>query len=172
MKTIGTLFMSGIIALCFSFNAFAQSSQQYPNQLELMGQFIGTWKTEFAEDSVIIFEIIPFGDAYEDITYYQANGETYLTIKGFWGYSRKHDCIVHDFITPDGKLWRDFTQFVSEKKSFGERYSDEKLGHAIMSSETHLINPDKFKIIFKYRGSEYTWDNAKVSEYNYIRVKE
>ena len=171
MKKISPLFMSGLIALCFSFSAFAQPPLQDLNQLELMKQFIGTWKTEIGEDSVLIWEVVLFGKAFEEIGYWQANGETYNTLKGLWGYSKTHKCIVHDFMFPGGKIIRDFGEFVSEKKMVGERYSDEKLGHANNSWEIHIISPDKFKGISKNRGAKYSWDDAKVTEYTYIRVK-
>ena len=69
MKKFYVLFISGLIALCFSFSAAAQSSQQDLDQAELMKQFIGTWGLDRSEDKTSLTEIIPSDQGYEIITY-------------------------------------------------------------------------------------------------------
>ena len=44
----------------------AQTTQTKLNQVELMKQFLGTWKYELAKDTTIISEFTPFGTAIED----------------------------------------------------------------------------------------------------------
>ena len=43
--------------------------------------------------------------------------------------------------------------------------------HVTESFEGIFITPDKFKVIFKWRGGEQTWDDAEVTEFNFTRVK-
>ncbi len=43
--------------------------------------------------------------------------------------------------------------------------------HVTASFEGNFITPDKFKVIFKWRGGEQTWDDAEVTEFNFTRVK-
>ena len=161
-----------LIALFFSMSLQAQSTQQDLDQVELMKQFIGTWTEETGEDTTTVWEVIPFGEGYEDIIYWQAKGETYATAgKGLWGFSEKYQCFVHDFMYPDGSIDRDFAEFVSDKKMIGERFLDAKLGHASESYEINLITPDKYKWVHKWRGNNETWDDAVVTEYIFTRVK-
>ncbi len=43
--------------------------------------------------------------------------------------------------------------------------------HVLASLEFNFITPDKYTMIFKYRGMEQTWDDAEVTEWIFTRVK-
>ena len=90
MNKIATLFLSGLIAICFSLSTTAQSPQQDLDQVELLKQFIGTWTEETDRDTTILWEVSPFGKGYDDICYWQAKGETFaISTKGFIGFTKQ-----------------------------------------------------------------------------------
>ena len=61
-------------------------------------------------------------------------------------------------------------EFVTEDKFVTEQYS---FDHSRIFSKWEVIflTPDKFKTIVKRMGEDGTWDNPKVEEYIYTRVK-
>jgi hypothetical protein len=63
------------------------------NQVELMKQFIGNWKSEFAKDTNAITEITSFGNggALENYWNVSAKGKIYYEGRYLWGYDKKSD---------------------------------------------------------------------------------
>jgi hypothetical protein len=171
MKKISALFMSGLIALCFSVSTAAQSSQQDLDQAELMKQFIGTWKVELNEDREELFKITPYGKGYEIFINRKAKGESLATFKGiacFTAENRKVNWFILDPKT--GIPSRYLGEFVTEDKLVMEQYNYD---HSRIFSkwEVNFLTQNKFKAIVKRRGEEGTWDNPKVGEHIYTRVK-
>ena len=170
-KIIFSFLALSLIALCFSMNLQAQSSEQDLDQAELMKQFIGTWTTETGVDSTALWEVIPNNKGYEHNSYWQAKGETYRTAKGLMGFTWKKQTVINSILWPSGTLTRGKGKFVSDKKMKWERFNDEQ-NHVIAKFETNFITPDKWNMIFKWRGMKETWDDAVVTETIYTRVKE
>ena len=169
-KIIFSIFALSLIALCCSMNLHAQSSEKDLDQAELMKQFIGTWTAETGEDSTYIWEVIPHNKGYEHNSYWQAKGETYRTAKGLFGFTWENRTVNNSVLWSDGILTRDMGKFVSDKKMMWERFNA-KHNHIIGSFEINFITPDKWNMIFKWRGMKETWDDAEVTEWNYTRLK-
>ena len=169
-KIIFSFLALWLIALSFSMSLHAQSSEQDLDQAELMKQFIGTWTTETGEDTTLIWEVIPSNKGYEVNASWQAKGETYSTTKGILGFAHSKQLVNWYHLWPSGGIARDLGKFVSDKKMIMERYWVEPK-HVTASAEFEFIAPDKYKAIFKWRGSSETWDDAVVTEYIYTRVK-
>ena len=170
MKLIGTLLISSIFAICFSFSATAQSSGMDLDQVELMKQFSGTWKTEIGEDSTLIWEAIPFGKGYEIIVTWKAKKEPYLTAKGILGLTDKLKRVNFILLYPGGGMEIASGEFVSENKLELKAYNYD---HSMILAkyELNFPTPDKWNAIVKVKGSAETWDDARVIKYNYSRVK-
>ena len=169
-KIIFSFLVLPMIALCFSVNLNAQSSETDLDQVELMKQLVGKWTAETGEDSTLIWEVIPFAKGYEGIGHWQAKGETYSTFKGILGFAKQHELVNMFYLWPDGTLSRDLGKFVSDKKMTLERFNADHT-HVGSTIEVNLITADKHTWIFKSRGSSETWDDANVTEYIFTRVK-
>ena len=169
-KIIFSMLALPLIALCFSMNLHAQSSQQDLDQAELMKQFVGSWIAETGEDSTVIWEVIPFAKGYENNLHWQAKGETYETDKGIIGFNWQNQTVDMCTLWSDGWVTADIGKFVSDKKIMWERFSPGHM-HVLASMEFNFITPDKYTMIFKYRGMEQTWDDAEVTEWIFTRVK-
>ncbi len=161
MKKISALFIAGLITLCFSMNLHAQSSDKPLDQQELMKQFIGTWTAENGVDSTLLWEILPYGNGYDQVLSWQAKGETFRTLKGVIGFTWQHKMVNMCYVWDNGILTQDLGKFVSEKKITLERATSD---HAtvVATYEMNFITPDKFDMIFKY---------VNVTEWTFIRVK-
>ena len=169
-KIIFPMLVLPLIALCFSMNLQAQSSETDLDQVELMKQFIGKWITETGEDTTLIWEVIPSNKGYESNISWQAKGETYLTTQGILGFARGKQLVSLYHLWPEGGIGRDIGEFVSDNKMITERYAIEPK-HVMATMEFNFITPDKFKEIVKGRGMKETWEDAVVTEYIWTRVK-
>jgi len=169
-KTIFSFLALPLIALCFSMNLHAQSSETDLDQVELMKQFIGSWIAETGEDSTMIWEIIPSNTGYQNNWSRQADGETYLTSIGILGFARNKQLVNWYHLWPSGGVARDLGEFISDNKLIMERFNVDH-SHVLASFETNFLTPDKFISIWKWRGMKETWDDAVVTEWIYTRVK-
>jgi len=98
------LILAALIALLLIINSFGiQAQNQKPklNQIELMKQWIGSWKNESGKDSTSIYDFKPFNKAYE--VYYEVNvkGIKASTAKKLIGYDKKNDAYTEAIILDD-----------------------------------------------------------------------
>ena len=169
-KIIFSFLVLPMIALCFSVNLNAQSSETDLDQVELMKQLVGKWTAETGEDSTLIWEVIPFAKGYEGIGHWQAKGETYSTFKGILGFAKQYELVNMFYLWPNGTFSRDLGKFVSDKKMTLERFNADHT-HVGSTIEVNLITADKHIWSFKQRGMKETWDDANVFEFIFTRVK-
>ena len=66
MKTSCLSSIVAVFLLLYTNGIQAQTTQTKLNQVELLKQFLGTWKYELSKDTTIISEFTPFGTAIED----------------------------------------------------------------------------------------------------------
>ena len=163
-----TFFLTGMtfISLLFCVNILqAQSSQIKLNQVELMKQWIGSWKWEVAKDTTGFADIKSYGIGLESYFKIVTKGKIVMEGKKLWGYNKKEDkYILAEIIKgQDLELWA--TWFTSKNKY-----------EWILNSD--ITNPEKAS--FKYEGEfkspdmfiENTIENNKTVKTDiYTRVK-
>ena len=169
-KIIFSLFVLPLFLLGYSANLNAQSSEKELDQAELMKQFTGTWTSEVGEDSTWTWAVIPFGEGYETNAKFQVKGETKGSWKGVMGFQEARKSVVICQMTLRGGIIRDVGKFVSDTKMVFDRYLARNPDRVRIKAEIEIITPDKYKVTFKNRGNNETWDGAEVSEFIYTRV--
>jgi hypothetical protein len=169
-KIIFSFLALSLIALCFSINLNAQSSEKDLDQVELMKQIEGTWIQEIGGDSTVTVKFIQFEKGYEIVANFQAKGETYSSGKGIVGFSGEDQMIVMYWLWSDGRLIGDFGKFVIDTQINWERYTGDHK-HVLCKYETKFINPDKFINTWRCRGMKDTWDGVEPVEQVLIREK-
>lgn len=146
----------------------AQSGQSGLNQVELMKQFIGTWKNETNKDTVYTAEFKPYGNGEVEFNLISVTkGKLWMEMKQLWGYDKKRDKIVTAGFVKDspnfilGTLW--FTA--------NDRCEQVPLEFA--------SNPDKagFKVLFEIKSPDIVTRNEIVNNKSvyietYTRVKD
>jgi hypothetical protein len=90
------LLLTAIAALLlFCVNGLlAQNTQTKLNQIELMKQFIGSWKCDIAKDTAIITDITPFGTIVEENYQIVTKGKILDSGKQLWGYDKESDKLI------------------------------------------------------------------------------
>jgi len=95
MKKIYTLSMTVVLFVLCTYVGHSQTTQSGLNQVELMKQFIGTWKNETNKDTVFIAEFKPYGNGGLEFSLRStAQGKVWLEMKQLWGYDKKSDKVV------------------------------------------------------------------------------
>lgn len=110
------------LLLYLSQNLISQSTDDELDQVELMKQWIGTWKCEIANDNIIIWDLKPFGKGYE--LYYKniANGKTIYEIKDLWAFDSKSDKWICFSLEGSGIYKMYYGKFISSNKFNWDRY--------------------------------------------------
>jgi hypothetical protein len=86
--------MIAVFVLLCSSGIQAQSTETKLNQMELMKQFIGSWRCDNPDGSYMIFENKPFGAAMTGNTKFVSKDTTFDQNKYLWGYDKKNDKII------------------------------------------------------------------------------
>ena len=169
MKKISALFIAGLITLCFSISLNAQSSDKDLDQVELMKQFIGEWKADLKNDTVINLGISPLEKGYVHTATWKTKGETVNSSYGVSGFTWKYGKINMFALWSDGMVSRDLGKFITKDKLVLERFSaDHKIKFAIW--ELTFLTPDKIKSVYKWKGGANDWSEATITEFTFQRV--
>lgn len=91
MKTFCLTTMIALFLLICTIGIQAQTTQTKLDQLELLKQFLGTWKTEFGKDTTQMHEYTSFGTAIEGNIKIVTKGKIIHSVKQLWGYDKKND---------------------------------------------------------------------------------
>jgi hypothetical protein len=95
MKKLYILSMTVVLFSLCTRVLIAQTTKSGLNQVELLKQFIGTWKNEINKDTVYTAEFKPYGNGGLEFSLRSvAQGKVWLEMKQFWGYDKKSDKVV------------------------------------------------------------------------------
>jgi hypothetical protein len=91
MKKLCLVFSISVFLLASTIRLQAQTTQNQLNQVELMKQFIGSWKTTFGNERTFFWEAKSYGTGFETNLLGVANGNTMFEGKQLLGYDKKND---------------------------------------------------------------------------------
>ncbi len=167
MKKIYSFAIIAVFFL-FCFNRIqAQTTQSGLNQVELMKQFIGTWKNETNKDTVYTAEFKPYGKGGLEFSLRSVTqGKVWLEMKQLWGYDKKSDKVVV------AGLMKDSPDIMLQAVWFTAKNRCEQVPLEFVS------NPEKasFIVVFELKSPdlvvrEEIVDNKSLGTETYIRVK-
>jgi len=134
MKTFSTLLLIVIFLFINTNRMQAQTTQTKLNQVELMKQFIGTWKSEFGEGTIFTSENRPFGNGMICISQIVTKGKIVDSVTQLFGYDNKTDkFIIAELKTSSPVIELCATWFSSKN-----------------TGEIVVINPDNAPFTFKF----------------------
>jgi hypothetical protein len=136
------------------------------NQVELMKQFIGTWKGETGKDTIAIVDYALFGTAIEFNIKIVTKGKTIASVKGLWGYDKENDKFIN------AEIWNYSPNISLYSVWFTSKNTCEGIAYKNISNPEN--SPSKTNIEFKSPDSfiETELQNDKVvSVWTFTRVK-
>jgi hypothetical protein len=135
------------------------------NQVELMKQFLGTWKAEFGKDTIAIFDQKAYGVGQEVFIKGTTKGRMIGEGKQLWGYDKKLDKIIYAFEVKGKDIRITALWFISKNKYVGVQYSDiSNPENASIKWEGEFKSPDIYV-------ETLIENNKPVSTGTYTRVK-
>ena len=144
----------------------AQTTETKLNQVELMKQFIGSWKYEGTDGTSMIFENIPFGDAMTGNTKTITKDTIFDSHKYLWGYDKKADKIMLSEIfsnTPNMEI--DILWFTSKNTVEGVLQKDiSNPENALTKYRFDFKTPDTFVLTIVQNNNvaaELMWNREK-----------
>jgi hypothetical protein len=94
MKTLSLTSMIVVFLLFCTNETQAQTTQTKLNQVELMKQFLGTWKSEMVQDTIWTGEGKSFGSGIELNFKGESKGKIVSEMKSLMGYDKKNDKLI------------------------------------------------------------------------------
>jgi uncharacterized protein len=120
--------------LKFIYGTQPQSIPAQLNQIDLMKQFIGTWKCEIGKDTILVSENLPYGNGIVSNSHTMARGKIINSVKQLYGYDVVSDkVIIAELIESSPVLEICNSWFTSNT-----------------TGELVIINPAKARIKFKF----------------------
>ena len=171
MKKTLNIMLPLLILFSTSLCVSSQSTEKKLDQVELIKQFIGTWKANVAPDTVAILKFTPVDGGFLVLQEMKAKGKTYQTEAAIVGFSKDKQSVISVDLWASGNITQDIGKFVSDRKFLSERIAfDKKL--AVMMIEWEFLSPDTFEWRGKWRGSEMTWSEDWNLTATFNKVKE
>lgn len=94
MKTLYSTLLIVFLTLISTNRMAAQTTQTKPDQVELMKQFIGTWKSDFGEGTIFTCENRPFGNGLICNSQVITKGRIIDSVTQLFGYDNKLDKFI------------------------------------------------------------------------------
>ena len=146
MNTIFRSFLVAVFQLIIIAEIQAQDVKSKLNQIELMKQFIGTWKCELGRDTFLITQTKPFGTGMISKSKMFTKDNVLDSIIQVFGFDKKADkFIMAELIKSSQAIEICSTWFTSNK-----------------AGEILIINPDKapLKFAFEFKSPTYLVQTA------------
>ena len=152
MKTFCLTMIIAVFVLLSTNGIQAQGTQTKLNQVELMKQFIGSWKSVVAKDTTSFYDIKSYGSGLECNFKYVSKGKTVMEGKQIWGYSKGIDKYIVSAMVKGMDLELYSIWFTSKDKyiqlSYGDISNPENAAikvegvfkSPVMAVETTIIN--------------------------------
>jgi hypothetical protein len=118
----------------------AQAIQTKLNQIELMKQFIGSWKSEVAKDTILFSDANSYGNGLEMNWKYVTKGMVVWEGKKLWGYDNTVDKLIVPSMDKDGWVVVSVYWFISRTKYMQVHYTDIQ---QIQINYSDISNPEK-----------------------------
>ena len=160
MQKLNYLVLILTIALCCQTKIAAQPTGETLDQVELMKQFIGTWKSETGEDTVIVLTFTPFGIAmkFDRKIEILADDKVHnYNLSGIYGFSTDRNRVEFVGAVPEGSISYDHGRFVTPTKYVAEMYVED-MKHPIALEEIEFLSPETMVTRSKFRGRKMSWD--------------
>jgi hypothetical protein len=150
MKKLCFIALTTVFLLLCTHSTQAQTTEPIFNQVELMKQFLGSWRIDLTEGTYMMWEITPFGTAMIGNTKFVTKDTIFDSNKYLWGYDKKNDKILLAEIfndTPDMEI--DVLWFTSENMMDGVLQKDiDNPENAVIKFKFEFKSPDL--LVLKY----------------------
>jgi hypothetical protein len=122
-KSLLILVIAGFLAIGLS-EVQAQTTQTKLNQVELLKQFLGSWKWDAGKDTTGYYDAKSYGTGLEGNLRFVTNGKTYTEGKQLMGYDKSSDKLIQSQMLKGRNIGCYAYYFITNKKYEIIPYSD------------------------------------------------
>lgn len=169
MKKSLKFLLSLLVFLGISLTLYAQSNEEELDQVELTKQFIGKWVTDWDEETVLTWEVIPVGRGYEVSLTWTNEDQLIRTDKGVYGFTPDGMIAMHYMWAHTGNVTCDYGKFISKNEISMKRYNTIN-GNVVSIFDFDFISPKKMKMVWKSWGPEGSPEDAEVIEKTWTKM--
>ena len=124
----------------------AQTIHPKLNQVELMKQFVGSWKFDVAKDTTAYYDFTSFGTGIEGNFRYIGKGNVFMEGKELWGYDKSADKFILSEVIKGQEIQLFAIWFISNTLCKAVSYSDLAVPEkAYFKADTELKSSDRFR---------------------------
>jgi hypothetical protein len=165
MKTVTSSTIIAVLLFLCTNGVQAQTTDTNLNQVELMKQFIGSWKSDYATDTIVFWDAISYGTGLICNYRFVSIGTLVKEGKQLWGYDKRIDKYVATSLPKGMDIEIDAYWFVSKNVCEAFLYND-------------IANPENasLKWVIEFKSPDMfietvTETNKPVRTIIYIRIK-
>src|SRR5664280_40564 len=114
-KSLLILVIAGFLAIGLS-EVQAQTTQTKLNQVELLKQFLGSWKWDAGKDTTGYYDAKSYGTGLEGNLRFVTNGKTYTEGKQLMGYDKSSDKLIQSQMLKGRNIGCYAYYFITNKK--------------------------------------------------------
>ena len=159
-----TITIAVFLLICFN-RIQAQTTQTKLNQVELMKQLLGSWKSEAFQDTIVTGEMKSFGNGLEWYSKTEVKGKIVREGKSLIGYDKKNDKLIECYLSngsPDIIL---YSMWFTSANKF-----EEILLKDVSNTENTLIMKSEFKSPDLFIENDFV-NNKLINTYTIHRVR-
>jgi len=142
-----------------------QTTQIKLNQSELIKQFLGTWQHSSGKDSIEVWEVQQYKNAFVTYLYLIINDKKSFTFAEDWGYSSRDDNFKGYVLYPSGNYETWIGSFTSENIFNGAFVKDFNHDIVIQKFYLKIENPTCFTSVYLNK------DGVITGEFKFCKVK-
>jgi hypothetical protein len=163
-KICSTIAIVAFLLFCVN-GIQAQTTQTKLNQSELIQQFLGTWQHNSGKDSIGVWEVNQYENAFVTYFHLVINGKKSLIYAEDWGYSSRDDNFKGYVLYPSGDYQTWIGSFTSENIFSGAFVKDFNNDLVIQKFYLKIENPTCITSVFLNK------DGVITGEFKFCKVK-
>lgn len=137
--------MIAALVLLSSGGIQAQTTQSGLDQVRLMKQFTGTWQQTGKTDTLFMFEMQQYENAFQQTNYHIVNGRKFIDVLYSYSFSPKEGKFRNVGHRPDGQYLFWFAAFTAENKLCLDQVQNFDSNKVIRKHEAKLKDADSFQ---------------------------
>jgi hypothetical protein len=165
MKTIRLISIIVAFLLFYPDEIQAQTIPKKLNQSELIKQFLGTWQHNSGKDSIDVWQVNQYENAFVTYLHLVINGKKSFTYAEDWGYSLSDDNFKGYVLYPSGNYETWIGSFTSENIFNGAFIKDFNHDIVIQKFYLKIENPTCFTSVFLNK------DGVIAGEFKFCKVQ-
>ena len=157
-----------IVSVCMLFSIYgieAQTPQTKLNQVELMKQFVGTWKNDVGKDTIDIWDCQQHENAFVSTIHRLIHKKESFLLSENWVFSPREEKFIGFTMLPSGNYMTWISSFIDENKWTGDYLFNYNTDEVIGKFELTLDTPTEITV------TTFNKNGVRIRVKNWSKIK-